>query len=294
MSKRKCKFQTDNPFLERSKTIEEEIAILQAEIKRKNEAKVKLRNKLAEEKLSYLITNKFSDIIIDPLKQKAVDMQELQDQIVDQMLTAAKIRCDREVLCTYQLTGCTVFQFDNNKYTGIRLETFYNRRYFEPYYILINNNNSSNKKEETIIDKHTIPLFIPMDRLAKQFLPNDLDTLIRIVHDLLLAYVSRRQQVSDLKKYIEDNKEPTKIMESTFSNTQLKICIPSSTQLFDYEFDIKYDNLASCYPTEVNVRIFDNDYLTITPTEEQKRLFNNYSSYYLEKNLLAAYQSINV
>ncbi|CAO3653275.1 unnamed protein product [Cunninghamella echinulata] len=215
-------------------------------------------------------------------------MKELQDMIVDQMLTAAKIRCDREVLCTYQITGCTTFQFENNKYTGIRLETFYNRRYYEPYYILINN------KGDSIIEKHTIPLFIPVDRLAKQFLPNDLDTLIRIVHDLLLSYVSRREQVIDLRNHIKDLGETTEIIESTFSKSNLKIIIPSSTELLNYEFNIKYGNLASCYPTEVVVSMYDRDHIFITPSQQQQHVLNNFRNYYLEKSLLAAYQSINV
>lgn len=53
-----------------------------------------------------------------------IDMHKLS-KIFEQMMAATWARCIQEVVGYYRLSGRTTFDFQK-RYTGIRLETFYN------------------------------------------------------------------------------------------------------------------------------------------------------------------------
>ncbi|KAI8060014.1 hypothetical protein BC940DRAFT_323612 [Gongronella butleri] len=158
------------------------------------EAKEKaLRHELAEEKLAYLITTNFANAIIDPTREKAIDMEELQETLVSQMVCAAEARFSQDIIAKYRLAGQTVFDF-HGQYTGVRLETFYKQRYYEPYYLFI-----TKDPEEPTIHRHTLPDIIPVERLARRFLARDRDSFLRMVHDLLLVFIAKREEKKELE-----------------------------------------------------------------------------------------------
>ncbi|KAI8089832.1 uncharacterized protein BX664DRAFT_334016 [Halteromyces radiatus] len=193
---------------------ESELDILRSKLSRLEEEKIALKHKLAEEKLAYLISTSFADIIQDPRRQKAIDMKEVHKKIIQQTVAATQARRVQEVMSSYRLAGYTTFTFQN-KYMGVRLDTFYNRHYYEPYYIFLP------KDKPDIIERHTVPFFIPIKLLAKRLLPDNLDSLLRILHDLLLAYVAKREQVKALKCHVDTSIIKVNVDDASFSAVEI-------------------------------------------------------------------------
>lgn len=82
-------------------------------------------------------------------------------------MASATDSCVQEIVSYYRLNGITVFDY-KKKYSGVRIETFYNGMYKEPYHILFL------KSKPGKIDSHSIPPFIPVDVLAQKFLPENI------------------------------------------------------------------------------------------------------------------------
>jgi hypothetical protein len=81
-----------------------------------------------------------------------------------------------EIISYHRLSGRTVFDFSKH-YLGIRLETFYNKVYKEPYYILFLKKNLGTAQRPDKVDKHTIPKFVPVEVLATRFLPRNMEVI---------------------------------------------------------------------------------------------------------------------
>jgi hypothetical protein len=95
------------------------------------------------------------------------------------MATAEKCLI-REMISYHRLSGRSIFQFIGNR-SCIRLETFYNKSYKESYYILYSKRQKESDQpiipyaNPLLIEHHTIPHFIHLDTLQKQFLPHNFD-----------------------------------------------------------------------------------------------------------------------
>ncbi|KAG0362264.1 hypothetical protein BG005_006250 [Podila minutissima] len=128
-----------------------------------------------------------------------------------------------DILMAYRLTGVTVFtedefddqssnldldddQNDNDptkKQIGIRIETFAQAKYQEPYYILLRIKDSKTKDDdghtaELEITKNTIPHWIPLRDLARRHLNRDMKMFTRKVSEYLQAFVARRENINKL------------------------------------------------------------------------------------------------
>ncbi|KAF9330566.1 hypothetical protein BG006_006468 [Podila minutissima] len=128
-----------------------------------------------------------------------------------------------DILMAYRLTGVTVFtedEFDDQssnldldddqndnkptkKQIGIRIETFAQAKYQEPYYILLRIKDSKTKDDddhtaELEITKNTIPHWIPLRDLARRHLNRDMKMFTRKVSEYLQAFVARRENINKL------------------------------------------------------------------------------------------------
>jgi hypothetical protein len=94
------------------------------------------------------------------------------------MATAEKCLV-REMVSYHRLSGRSIFQFIGNR-SCIRLETFYNKSYKEPYYIIYSKGETEvdyKYNKPLLIEHHTIPHFIHLDTLQKQLLPHNFDVM---------------------------------------------------------------------------------------------------------------------
>ncbi|KAF9318346.1 hypothetical protein BG003_011359 [Podila horticola] len=128
-----------------------------------------------------------------------------------------------DILMAYRLTGVTVFtedEFDDQssrldldddqndneptkKQIGIRIETFAQAKYHEPYYIMLRIKDAKNKVDddhtaELEITKNTIPHWIPLRDLARRHLNRDMKIFTRKVSEYLQAFVARRENINKL------------------------------------------------------------------------------------------------
>ncbi|CAO3586468.1 unnamed protein product [Absidia cylindrospora] len=79
----------EDPFLiSKTRGNESQLDKLQSRLSNLKKTKQDLKNKLAQEKLSYLMTTSFANAIPDPRKQKAIDMVQVQEKIMNQLTTA--------------------------------------------------------------------------------------------------------------------------------------------------------------------------------------------------------------
>ncbi|KAF9920658.1 hypothetical protein FBU30_009487 [Linnemannia zychae] len=137
----------------------------------------------------------------------------------------------QDILMAYRLTGVTLFNgdefnqqdwsqyglkdiIDSPKDAGIRFDTFALRKYYEPYYVMLSvtpkaRRASPQDNDEADIDirksifeitKHTIPHWVPLRELEKRYLNRDMSTFTRLVSDYLQAYVTRRENLSQVVK----------------------------------------------------------------------------------------------
>lgn len=68
----------------------------------------------------------------------------------------------------YRLAGRTLFPVDENN-VGIRFDTAYQGRYFEPYYIILRVS-PKGRSAGLHVHRHTVPYFIPIEKLAADLL----------------------------------------------------------------------------------------------------------------------------
>lgn len=79
----------------------------------------------------------------------------------------------------------------------VRFDTAFNDKNFESYYCVLKSNSPMDKLH---VIEHSIPFFLPVRELEKQHLGNSPKLFIDYMGDVLQAYVSRREQVNELKK----------------------------------------------------------------------------------------------
>ncbi|SAM07061.1 hypothetical protein [Absidia glauca] len=139
---------------------------LQRQLNRLNEERHRLRHDLASQKLDRLMTGGVNSPLRDLKRGITVDAKQLKNEIGRQLPLIAEARRAQELLAAYQLTGCTTFIY-KGVYLSIRLDTFYNRRYYEPYYLIL---------DGPMIRWTTLPWFITSTSdVENALLPGSLD-----------------------------------------------------------------------------------------------------------------------
>lgn len=217
------------------------------------EKRKKLRRQIIEEDLSYLVVSKITEAIKDPTRMQSQQLEGLQKEIFDQLMKTAGQCTVHELISYHRLAGRTVFNFSKH-YHGIRLETFYNKVYKEPYYLLFLNKNREGTQGPKHVDKHTIPKFIPVEVLANRFLPENMETFLRIVHDCVQAFVSRRELLNELEK-LSSNVE---VIYKNGSNTKVEFKLESfEDNKVPIVITMLFNSYASSFPTNITVRDFD-------------------------------------
>ncbi|OBZ84073.1 hypothetical protein A0J61_07877 [Choanephora cucurbitarum] len=152
--------------------------------------------------------------------------------------------CIRELISYHRLASRSIFEFKGAR-SCIRLETFYQKTFKEPFYLIYDRNKGGS------IQHHTIPPFIHLDHLQAKFLPTYFDTFIRIVHQQVQAFVVRREMTEEV---INMSKEyPVKPVYRTDSVDQFDFRIIPN-QMNTLFIRLYYRNKSSAFPTEVDIK----------------------------------------
>ena len=218
-----------------------------------------LRKELLEEDLQYMTVSSLIELVQDPTRVLAHEFDDMTKEVFAKMMSTVESCCLREAMSYHRLAGRSIFNFKGNR-SCIRLETFYNRTYKESYYILYDKNQTHYSKSikrisRSVIEHHTIPIFIHLNVLEEKFLPDNFDTFIRIVHDQLQAYVTKREILKEVAQLKKLNAIEIKYQSESLHRVEIKVVNVYKQSML---VDISFEDKSSAYPTNVIIRDITN------------------------------------
>ncbi|NWX44935.1 CENPO protein, partial [Steatornis caripensis] len=108
-------------------------------------------------------------------------------------------------------------------------------------------------KPEVQILRHSIPTFIPLERIAKKYLQTDIRRFLSVLSDHLNAYVGRRYQAEQLQEHFSDQIEGTLQRNSLCNLLVFNYNVSSKSKTFPFNVRLLYGDLCCSLPTEVIV-----------------------------------------
>ncbi|KAM6279882.1 centromere protein O isoform 2-T2 [Porphyrio hochstetteri] len=206
--------------LDRLKARVEELRLRRDELR----AKVDLQQKGQHEK---------GGVVSDPAQPSA------------QAALERRIRSVKDMLQIFYLTGIS------GKLTkrGVCfcISTAFEGTYLDSYYLdmLI--------KPKVQIYRHSIPIFIPLEQIARKYLETDIRRFLAVLSDHLNAYVGRRYQAEQLQERFPDQIEGTLQSNSLWNLLVFNYNVARGSKTFPFSVRLRYGDLCCSLPTEVVV-----------------------------------------
>jgi len=140
----------------------------------------------------------------------------------------------------YRLVGRSTFSVKEPGCVGVCLETSFEGKFLEPYYVVL-------RVEPLEVHRHTLPYFVPVDDLAKQFLiGNDVMEFLDELAEFAQAFVLRREM---LKEFREAHKEVEIVTSAPFDYIEIQ----HKTATRSLQIVLAYDDLKKHLPERANV-----------------------------------------
>ncbi|XP_074009664.1 centromere protein O [Numenius arquata] len=108
-------------------------------------------------------------------------------------------------------------------------------------------------KPEVQIYRHSLPIFIPLQQIAKKYLQTDIRRFLTVLSDHLNAYVGRRYQADQLQEHFSDQIEGTLQRNSLCNLLVFNYNVSSKSKTFPFRARLLYGDLCCSLPTEVVV-----------------------------------------
>ncbi|NWW91108.1 CENPO protein, partial [Rhynochetos jubatus] len=221
-----------------------EAALKQEELQQQEEKLARLKARVRELRLQR-----------DALRAK-VDLQEKgqlgkEGAVLDKAQPSAqdglerKIKSMKAMLQIFYLTGIS------GKLTkqGVCfcISTAYEGTYLDSYYLdlLI--------KPQVQIYRHSVPIFIPLEQIARKHLQTDIRRFVSVVSDHLNAYAGRRYQADQLQEHFSDQIEGTLQRNSLCNLLVFSYHVSSESKTLVFNVRLLYGDLCCSLPTEVIV-----------------------------------------
>ncbi|XP_072187612.1 centromere protein O [Excalfactoria chinensis] len=124
------------------------------------------------------------------------------------------------------------------------ISTAYEGAYLDSYYVdlLI--------KPEVKIQRHSVPVFIPLEQIAKKYLQTDIRRFLSVLSDHLNAYVGRRHQADQLEEHFSDYIEGTLQRNSLCNLLVFNYAMSRNSKTFPFNVRLLYGDLCCSLPTE--------------------------------------------
>ncbi|KAJ1981823.1 hypothetical protein H4R34_001924 [Dimargaris verticillata] len=163
-------------------------------------------------------------------------------------------RSYEDMLTGYRLTGRSIFPMSSTE-VGIRLETFYQGQYYEPYFIFLRR--SAATGHLTVV-KHTLPSLVSLDQL--QASPHtDIHAFLDEIEEPLQALVARREQVNQVLR-----SRLAETIDADQSVTHVEFIITAGTK-GRIRGHLDYDSLTAVRPSQVRFTLQYHDSEPETP-----------------------------
>ncbi|KFP21286.1 Centromere protein O, partial [Egretta garzetta] len=127
------------------------------------------------------------------------------------------------------------------------ISTAYEGTYLDSYYLDLLT------KPEVQIHRHSIPIFIPLEQIAKKYLQTDIRRFLSVLSDHLNAYVGRRYQADQLQEHFSHQIEGTLQRNSLCNLLVFNYNVSSKSKTFPFNVRLLYGDLCCSLPTEVVV-----------------------------------------
>ncbi|XP_075606425.1 centromere protein O isoform X1 [Balearica regulorum gibbericeps] len=108
-------------------------------------------------------------------------------------------------------------------------------------------------KPEVRIHRHSVPVFIPLEQIAKKYLQTDIRRFLSVLSDHLNAYAGRRYQADQLQEHFSDQIEGTLQRNSLCNLLVFNYNVSSKSKTFPFKVRLLYGDLCCSLPTEVVV-----------------------------------------
>ncbi|KAM6139152.1 centromere protein O [Phoenicopterus ruber ruber] len=108
-------------------------------------------------------------------------------------------------------------------------------------------------KPEVQIHRHSVPIFIPLEQIAKKYLQTDIRRFLSVLSDHLNAYAGRRYQAEQLQEHFSDQIEGTVQRNSLHNLLVFNYNVSSKSKTFPFSVRLLYSDLCCSLPTEVDV-----------------------------------------
>ncbi|NP_001026270.2 centromere protein O [Gallus gallus] len=124
------------------------------------------------------------------------------------------------------------------------ISTAYEGTYLDSYYVdlLI--------KPLVKIQRHSVPVFIPLEQIAKKYLQTDIRRFLSVLSDHLNAYVGRRHQADQLEEHFSDHIDGTLQRNSLCNLLVFNYTVSSNSKTFPFNVRLLYGDLCCSLPTE--------------------------------------------
>jgi len=223
------------------------IEALKDQVTKLQRRKEELSNKLSAQQFKTV-----KDLVLDNLEAKVVKhkTKALPEEAYAKIPVVAKKRKLELLKITQAICGYTLFEHEN-KELALRLETCFEGKYYEHYHIFLDVDKTNSKLK---ISHHTIPYFIPLDRVQKKYLNTNMKAFIQLVSDYLNCFVSRREQLVQLQE-----RENVFFNALQTSNASDFTTIEVVHRDRKYHMQLTYENLLTTYPSQVEIVTLDED-----------------------------------
>jgi hypothetical protein len=141
--------------------------------------------------------------IFEQCKESAASTKESHSASSEYVPTEGTLQLKRLHLENlHRLTGVTAFQIPRLDGIGLRFEMFMNRSFQIPHYILLR---KLAKTGSLALYKHTIPPYVPLKKLAQQYLDSNLLVFVRRVRTALFEHTRKSELVTQNRclKYVK-------------------------------------------------------------------------------------------
>ncbi|XP_013802306.2 centromere protein O [Apteryx mantelli] len=127
------------------------------------------------------------------------------------------------------------------------ISTAYEGTYLDSYYLDLLT------KPEVRIRRHSVPVFIPLEQLAKKYLQTDIKRFLSVLSDHLNAYVGRRYQADQLQERFSERLEGALQRNSLCNVLVFNYNTSGKNQTFPFSAKLLYGDLCRSLPTEAVV-----------------------------------------
>eukprot|EP00762_Andalucia_godoyi_P000790 ANDGO_03816.mRNA.1 hypothetical protein PTSG_02205 len=123
--------------------------------------------------------------------------EEMKAAIIANFPDRVSKRVLSESFAAYRMSGITFFAIDQDT-IAVQFDTFYKNKFFEAYFLFLEYD-ATGSSQHFKISKHSLPFFVPVEQIVAQFAKTDLQSVLQRISQHVVAFVSRREQVLELK-----------------------------------------------------------------------------------------------